>query len=97
MFLELLKAIWSRSNPSYNFPDNEINTPDALRTSILTERGIELLGEGFRLGDLHRQVLAIPAKVGAIGTAPEVLPTASNYIWPIPSGEIATNGLMEPN
>jgi starch-binding outer membrane protein, SusD/RagB family len=95
--LELLKAVRHRANPSYNFPDSEVNTPDALLTSILTERRIELLGEGFRLGDLQRQVLALPAKVGAIGTAPEVLPDASNYIWPIPSGEISTNRLMEPN
>jgi starch-binding outer membrane protein, SusD/RagB family len=95
--LELLKAVRNRSNPSYSFSDSEVNTPEALIATILTERRIELLGEGFRLGDLQRNVQTLPSKVGAIGTAPEVLPGASNYIWPIPSGEISTNRLMEPN
>jgi hypothetical protein len=55
------------------------------------------LGEGFRLGDLQRKAQTIPSKVGSIGTAPLVLPTANNYIWPIPSGEISTNKLMVGN
>lgn len=63
----------------------------------MTERRIELLGEGFRLADLQRKVQTIPAKVGSIGTAPLVLSSASNYIWPIPSGEISTNKLMLGN
>lgn len=93
----LLKAVRNRSDAAYVFPDADVVTREALINTILTERRIELLGEGFRLGDLQRKGQTIPAKVGSIGTAPIVLPTAGNYIWPIPSGEISTNHLMVPN
>jgi hypothetical protein len=61
--------------------------------TIFNERRIELLGEGFRLYDLLRTVQTLPAKIGNAGTSPSVSPTASNYVWPIPSGEIAYNTL----
>lgn len=93
----LLKAVRNRSDAAYVFTEADIATKDAIINTILAERRIELVGEGFRLGDLQRNGEAIPSKVGSIGTAPMVLPTASNYIWPIPSGEISTNKLMEPN
>jgi starch-binding outer membrane protein, SusD/RagB family len=93
----LLRAIRNRSNPSYVFADVDIKIKEALINSILTERRIELLGEGFRLSDLQRKLQTLPAKTGSIGTAPLVLPTANNYIWPIPSGEISTNKLMVGN
>lgn len=93
----LLKAVRNRSNPTYVFPDTDINTKEALINTILTERRIELLGEGFRLQDLQRRLQTLPAKIGSIGTAPLVLISGSNYIWPIPSGEISTNHLMVPN
>ncbi|MDR7369942.1 RagB/SusD family nutrient uptake outer membrane protein [Flavobacterium aquidurense] len=93
----LLKAVRNRSDPNYVFPANDIATKDALIAAIQKERDIEFLGEGFRLMDLQRKVQTLPAKKGSIGTAPLVLPTSSNYIWPIPSGEISTNNLMVPN
>jgi starch-binding outer membrane protein, SusD/RagB family len=93
----LLKAVRNRSNPTYVFSDVELNSKEMLINTILTERRIELLGEGFRLQDLQRHGQMLPAKTGSIGTAPLVLPTASNYIWPIPSGEISTNKLMVAN
>jgi len=93
----LLKAVRNRSDASYVFPDADINTKDALINTILTERRIELLGEGFKLMDLQRKLQTLPSKKGSIGTAPLVLITSSNYIWPIPSGEISTNKLMVPN
>ena len=93
----LLKAVRNRSDASYVFPDADINTKDALINTILNERRIELLGEGFKLMDLQRKLQTLPAKKGSIGTAPLVLITSSNYIWPIPSGEISTNKLMVPN
>lgn len=93
----LLKAVRNRSNSTYIFPDAVVNTKDALSSTILIERQIELLGEGFRLQDLQRNLKTLPAKTGSIGTAPLVLITSSNYIWPIPSGEISTNHLMVPN
>lgn len=93
----LLKAVRNRSNPNFVFAGADLNTKEALINTILTERRIELLGEGFRLQDLQRRLQTLPAKTGSIGTAPLVLPTASNYIWPIPSGEISTNKLMVAN
>jgi starch-binding outer membrane protein, SusD/RagB family len=93
----LLQAVRNRSNPSFVFPTSAIDTKDALLNTIMTERRIELLGEGFRLMDLQRKGQTLPAKIGSIGTAPLVNPTSSNYIWPIPSGEISVNKLMEPN
>ncbi len=93
----LLKAIRNRSNPSYIFQEADINSKDVLIGTILTERRIELLGEGFRLFDLQRKLQTLPAKTGSIGTAPLVLSTSSNYIWPIPSGEISANKLMVGN
>lgn len=95
--MALLKAVRNRSDPNYVFPANEIATKEAMIATIQKERDIELLGEGFRLMDLQRKVQTLPAKKGSIGTAPLVLPTSSNYIWPIPSGEISVNKLMEPN
>ena len=93
----LLKAVRNRSNPSHLFAETELNSKTALLNLILNERRIELLGEGFRLHDLQRRGLTLPAKTGSIGTAPLVLPTSSNYIWPIPSGEISVNKLIVPN
>jgi starch-binding outer membrane protein, SusD/RagB family len=93
----LLKAVRSRSNPTYVFPEEAINTKERLLETIITERRIELLGEGLRLQDLQRRVLPLPSKKGSIGTAPEVPVTAKNYIWPIPSGELSTNRLCVPN
>lgn len=93
----LLKAVRNRSDPSYVFSDTDIDTKTALLNTIMTERRIELLGEGFRLMDLQRKLQKLPSKIGSIGTAPLVLITSSNYIWPIPSGEISTNKLMVPN
>lgn len=94
---DLLKAVRNRSNSSFVFADADIKTKDALLNTIMTERRIELVGEGFRLADLQRKLQTIPAKVGSIGTAPLVLPTSSNYIWPIPSGEISVNKLIVGN
>ncbi|MDI5897938.1 RagB/SusD family nutrient uptake outer membrane protein [Flavobacterium yafengii] len=93
----LLKAVRNRSDPSYVFSNTDIDTKTALLNTIMTERRIELLGEGFRLMDLQRKLQTLPSKIGSIGTAPLVLITSSNYIWPIPSGEISTNKLMVPN
>jgi len=95
--IALLKAVRNRSDASYVFPDSDINTKDALINTILTERRIELLGEGFKLMDLQRKLQTLPSKKGSIGTAPLVLISSSNYIWPIPSGEISTNKLILPN
>ncbi len=93
----LLKAVRSRANAAYVFPDEAINSKERLIETIINERRIEFLGEGLRLQDLQRRVLPLPSKKGSIGTAPEVPVTAKNYIWPIPSGELSTNRLCVPN
>ena len=95
--VSLLSAVRNRSDPGYIFPAAATATKEALIATIQKERDIEFLGEGLRLMDLQRKVQTLPAKQGAIGTAPLVLPTSSNYIWPIPSGEISVNRLIEPN
>lgn len=93
----LLKAVRNRSDASFAFADADINSSPSLVQTILTERRIEFLGEGLRLQDLQRYGLELPSKTGSIGVAPKVLPTAGNYIWPIPSEELSTNKLCVPN
>ncbi len=88
----LLDAVRKRSDASYNFPPAAITLKADLINTILTERRIELLGEGFRTFDLQRRLQPFPAKTGGIGSVAQVLPTASNYIWPIPADEQGTNG-----
>lgn len=95
--LALLKAVRNRSDPNYVFPVIDVATKEGLIATIQKERDVEFLGEGFRLMDLQRKVQTLPAKKGSIGTAPLVLPSGSNYIWPIPSGELAANKLIVPN
>jgi hypothetical protein len=90
--IALLQAVRQRSDASYVFGATSLD-PANLVGTILNERRIELLGEGFRTPDLFRRVQTLPAKTGNAGTAPAILPTASNYVWPIPSGELAYNPL----
>ncbi|MBF4487856.1 RagB/SusD family nutrient uptake outer membrane protein [Flavobacterium sp. CSZ] len=88
----LLSAVRNRSDAAYVFTTG-VTTKDELINTILNERRIELVGEGFRTPDLLRRVQALPAKTGNAGAAPEVLPTAANYVWAIPSNELAYNKL----
>jgi len=95
--LSLLNAVRKRSDPTYVFPAADVTLKPNLIATILKERRIELLGEGLRTPDLQRRLQPLPSKTGAVGTAPAVPITASNYIWPIPSDEISTNKLAVPN
>ncbi len=88
----LLKAIRKRSDAGFVFQSG-IGSKEELIETILTERRIELLGEGFRVTDLLRRVQKLPGKVGNAGVAPEVLPTSASYVWAIPSNELAYNKL----
>ena len=83
----LLQAIRNRSDATYAFPVGTLATSANLVTAIRIEKRMEFLGEGFRADDLIREMLTIPAK----GSAPSVAPTAPNYIFPIPNGEISNN------
>ncbi len=93
----LLYAVRHRSDAAFTFNPADISSQAALVNTILTERRIELVGEGFRLTDLFRTGQALPAKSGAQGNSPAVAVTASNYIWPISGVELQTNKLMQPN
>lgn len=62
-------------------------TKDALIAAILTERRIEFLGEGLRSLDIMRLNQTFPAK----GVVNAVNPSQSEYIWPIPTTELAVN------
>jgi hypothetical protein len=84
--LDLLSAVRKRSDPAYVFPSTAIKSEELLNT-VLVERRIELLGEGFRSNDLLRNQLTIPSK----GTAPAISPSQPEYIFPIPNAEISSN------
>ncbi|WP_343670287.1 RagB/SusD family nutrient uptake outer membrane protein [Chitinophaga sp.] len=89
----LLKAVHARSDASYTFADEDVATAAALVSTIAIERRIELLGEGFRSGDLLRNLQTIPAKGSSSLQANAVEPSASNYIFPAPNNELTTNKL----
>ncbi|MNE06947.1 SusD family protein [compost metagenome] len=80
----LLDAVHKRSDTSYDFGTLD---KDALITSILLERRIELLGEGFRYNDLARKVLPIPS----LGAGAAIPSSDSRYTFAIPASEVRTN------
>lgn len=85
--VDLLNAVRKRSDASVVFDIANFATADDLTKAILTERRIEFLGEGFRNLDCLRLLQPLPGKAN-VGT---ITPDNNDYIWPIPSGEIATN------
>jgi len=87
----LLKAVHGRSDASYVFP--ALNQATLLQ-AILTERRIELLGEGFRTNDILRLVQPFPAKKGTVFSTPAVPADAPNYIWPMSNDELLNNKLI---
>lgn len=92
--IALLKAVRNRSDASYEFPKEAIGTQQALVAAIHKERRIELLGEGFRSIDILRTLAPFPAKSGNGLVAPEVLPSQTNYVFPLPNTEIVSNKLL---
>lgn len=91
--LTLLNAVRGRSNAAGVYKAADFATATALTDAVLTERRIELLGEGFRSNDLARLGQPLPAKAN-ISAIPA---TANNYIWPIPQSELNVNKEAEPN
>lgn len=88
--LALLNSVRQRSDAGVTFaPANK----DELINLILTERRIELLGEGFRTSDITRTNSTFPAK----GTVGAVAPTADQYIWPISIAELLVNKACQQN
>ncbi len=86
----LLNAVRKRSDPTTTLAPA---TQADLIAMILTERRIELLGEGARSLDIQRQVIAYPPK----GSLTAIPPTALNYVWPIPASELLYNSACLPN
>jgi hypothetical protein len=91
--IALLNAVHGRSDATTAFTPESFATTQDLVNTILKERRVELIGEGFRSFDLLRLLQPIPAK----GTVAALQPSSPNYIWPIPVGELQANKLMEPN
>jgi len=91
--IALLNAVRGRSDASTVFAAGDFANADALANAILTERRIELLGEGLAGTDLTRLGLPLPAKPGVAAIAP----TAQQYIWPISSTELLLNPLCVDN
>ena len=91
--LALLNAVRGRSNPIGVYTAVSFATASDMAEAILLERRIEFLGEGIRNIDIMRFNATIPGK----GSVPAVLNTAANYVWPIPSTELAVNTLMTRN
>lgn len=88
--LAILNAVRQRSEPSAVLAPV---TKQDLIDAILNERRLELLGEGRRSPDLLRLGLPLPAKVNVNA----INPSQSEYIWPIPDGELLQNKLMTKN
>lgn len=85
--LALLLAVHQRSDAGWTFTPS---SQQELVNTILTERRIELLGEGFRVNDVMRRGQAIPS----VGASSLIEPTDSRYQIPIPTREIQTNPLF---
>ncbi|KEO74320.1 RagB/SusD family nutrient uptake outer membrane protein [Anditalea andensis] len=90
----LLDEVRHRSDPDFIFPDYAVSTQDTLIETILKERRIELIGEGFRSNDLLRRGMTIPSKGSSSLIAPAVTPGQEEYIFPMPNSEIITNSLL---
>ncbi len=88
--LALVNAVRQRSDPSVTLA---AANQAALISVIMTERRIELLGEGLRNNDLMRLLQTIPAK----GSVPAKGSSETGYIWPISSNELSLNRLMTDN
>lgn len=89
--LTILNAIRKRSDPT--IADFAPATKNDLIALILTERRIELLGEGFRTSDIARTNSTFPAK----GTVGAVAPSADQYVWPISIAELLVNKSCQQN
>jgi hypothetical protein len=89
--LRLLNAVRGRSNPAGIY--TSFADVNAAADAILLERRIEFLGEGLRNMDIMRFNATIPGK-GSVGAVPN---SSTQYVWPIPSPELAANRLMTRN
>jgi len=89
--LAILNSIRKRSDAT--FVDFAPLSKEELVSLILTERRIELLGEGFRTSDIARTGSNFSAK----GDAGAVAVSSDQYIWPISIAERLVNIDCEQN
>ena len=81
----LLQAVHGRSDASYVF--GSLATKSEVVKAILTERRIELLGEGFRANDVLRR----GEPLNSFGAGAIIQPSDPRYIYGIPLSEVQTN------
>jgi hypothetical protein len=93
----LVTAVRQRSSAGFVFAPASVATQAALITTILQEKKIEFLGEGFRVPDLERLLQTLPGKSSSSASAPAIPVTDTRYIWPISSAETSINLLCIPN
>ena len=87
--IALLQAVHNRSDATWSYTGT---SKLELINSILTERRIELLAEGFRANDIVRRGLPILSRGAGTATAPaSIASDDSRYILPIPTSETTTN------
>ena len=91
--MALLNAVHGRSDAATVFNATSFATDADLVNAIMLERRIELIGEGFRTQDLVRLLQPYPGK----SNVATVNPSQSEYIWPIPQGELNVNKLAVQN
>lgn len=81
----ILKAVHGRSDAAYVFP--ALDTKSDVVKSILVERRIEFLGEGFRANDVLRR----GEPLNSFGAGAIIQPSDPRYIYGIPLVEVQTN------
>jgi starch-binding outer membrane protein, SusD/RagB family len=91
--IDLLNAIRGRSDATTIFTAANFADATALANAIMTERRIELLGEGLAGSDITRLGLPLPAKPG-VNSIPA---SGQQYIWPIAATELLLNPLCVDN
>lgn len=91
--VNLLNAVRGRSYPAGVYTVASFADAAALKTAIMLERNIELLGEGFRNFDIMRTVTPIPAN----GAGAAISSTDVRYVFPIPTSELINNKLCVQN
>jgi hypothetical protein len=90
--VNLLNAVRGRSYAAGVYTVASFADVAALKTAIILERNIELLGEGFRNFDVMRSVIPIPANGST------AIPTTDvRYVFPIPTTELLINKLCVQN
>jgi starch-binding outer membrane protein, SusD/RagB family len=85
--IALLHAVHRRSDDTWTYTGT---TKDQLVNAILTERRIELIGEGFRSNDIMRR----GQPIFSVGLGSAIPPTDERYIFMVPTIEKQNNNAL---